>query len=234
LGGDLRLFDIRPAAGCELLDLRDMGAVERSFAGVGRVVHLGAVSTEAPFDQILEHNVRATYNVYEAARRRGVTRVVFASSNHVIGMYPRSQRIGVDDPVRPDTYYGVSKAFGEALGRLYAEKWGLEVACIRIGSVLDRPLTTRHLATWLSPRDTVALVRACLTAPLQFAIVYGVSRTSRGWWDLRPAAALGYTPSDDADAFATQVDADPSEALGRQGGPFVDPGFVGGRLSGQR
>ena len=178
---------------------------------------------------ILDHNIKTTYNVYEAARRQGVRRVVFASSNHAIGMYPRSQKIGPDVPVRPDTYYGVSKAFGEALGRLYSEKWGLEVACIRIGTVNaeDKPLTARHLSTWLSHRDAVGLIRACLDAPLNFQIVYGVSKTSRAWWDMRPAEALGYSPQDNADDYADEVGPDPSEPLGRQGGQFVAPDFTG-------
>ena len=229
LEGDLRLLDINAGTGVQELDLRDLAAVERAFEGVEKVVHLGAISSEASFEDILDHNIRTTYNVYEAGRRQGVRRVVFASSNHAIGMYPRSQRIGVDEPVRPDTYYGVSKAFGEALGRLYADKWGLEVACIRIGTVNaeNRPLTVRHLSTWLSHRDAVALIRVCLEAPLLFQIVYGISRTSRGWWDTRPAADLGFSPLDDADDHADQVGPDPSEELGRQGGSFVAPDFTG-------
>jgi uronate dehydrogenase len=229
LGGELRLLDIRPKDGVEPLDLRDLGAVERAFEHVEKVVHLGAISSEAGFDDILDHNIRTTYNVYEAARRRGVRRVVFASSNHAIGMYPRSEKIGPDVPVRPDTYYGVSKAFGEALGRMYAEKWGLEVACVRIGTVNkeNRPLNVRHLSTWLSHRDCLALFKACLEAELSFDIVYGVSRTTRSWWDLRPSEALGYTPQDDADDYEDQVEPDPSEALDRQGGPFAAPDFTG-------
>jgi len=229
LEGDLRLLDINARPGVQELDLRDLAGVERAFEGVEKVVHLGAISSEAGFEDILDHNIRTTYNVYEAARRQGARRVVFASSNHAIGMYPRTQRIGADEPVRPDTYYGVSKAFGEALGRLYADKWGLEIACIRIGTVNaeDRPLTVRHLSTWLSHRDAVALVRACLEAPLTFSIVYGVSRTSRGWWDMRAAEALGYRALDDADEYADQVAPDPSEELGRQGGSFVAPDFTG-------
>jgi uronate dehydrogenase len=137
--------------------------------------------------------------------------------------------IDSDVPVRPDTYYGVSKAFGEALGRLYADKWGLEVAWIRIGTVNaeNKPLTVRHLSTWLSYRDAAALFKACLEAPLDFAIVYGISKTSRAWWDMRPAAALGYTPLDDADDYADDVTEDPSEPLGLQGGAFVAPDFMG-------
>ena len=229
LGGRLRLLDIRAGEGIDEVDLRDLAAVERSFAGVEKVVHLGAIPTEAPFDAILEHNLRGAYNVYEAARRQGVRRVVFASSNHAIGMYPRSERIGADVPVRPDSYYGVSKVFGEALGRLYAEKWGVEVACVRIGSFLERPKDARHLSTWLSHRDGVALFRACLDAPLQFTVVYGVSRTSRGWWDMTAAQAIGYRPQDDADAFAGDVEPDPSEHLGLQGGIYGDSEFQGDR-----
>jgi uronate dehydrogenase len=229
LDGDLRLLDVRPKRGVRRLDLRDLRAVERAFDGVEKVVHLGAISSEARFEEILDHNIRTTYNVFEAARRKGVRRVVFASSNHAIGMYPRAQTIGADAPVRPDTYYGVSKAFGEALGRLYSEKWGLEVACIRIGTVNkeDRPLTVRHLSTWLSQRDAVALIQSCLDAELAFAIVYGVSRTSRGWWDMLPAEALGFAPQDNADDYADEVGPDPSEELGRQGGPFAAPDFTG-------
>jgi uronate dehydrogenase len=229
LGGRLRLLDIRAGEGIEQVDLRDLAAVEQALAGVEKVVHLGAIPTEAPFEAILDHNLRGTYNVYEAARRQGVRRVVFASSNHATGMYPRSEHIGAEAPVRPDGFYGVSKVFGEALGRLYAEKWGLEVACVRIGSFLERPQDARHLSTWLSHRDGVALFRACLDAPLRFAVVYGVSRTSRGWWDMAAAEAIGYRPQDDADAFEGDVEPDASEHLGAQGGMYADPEFRGER-----
>ena len=229
LDRELRLLDIRPAPGCELLDVRDLAAVEEKFRGVGAVIHLGAIPTEAPFDDILDHNLRGTYNVLEAARRCGVRRVVFASSNHVTGMYGRSDRIGPEDPIRPDTHYGVSKAFGEALGRLYAEKWGVSVVCIRIGTCIERPLDTRHLSTWLSPRDAVALFTAAVDAPVVFSIVYGMSANTRGWWDLASARALGYQPRDNAESFATDVAEDPSEPFGTQGGPFTEPAFAGER-----
>jgi uronate dehydrogenase len=224
---DLRLLDIRPAPGCELLDVRDLPAVEAAFSGVDAVIHLGAIPTEAPFEDILDHNLRGTYNVLEAARRCGVRRVVFASSNHATGMYARSERVGPDSPVRPDTYYGVSKAFGEALGRVYAEKWGVSVVCIRIGSCIERPLDRRHLSTWLSPRDAVALFAAALDAEVRFSIVYGVSANTRGWWDITSARALGYEPQDDAEAFAGAVADDPSERFDTQGGQFTAPAFAG-------
>jgi uronate dehydrogenase len=230
LHGDLRRLDLRPAPGCELLDIRDLPAVEVAFRGVDAVIHLGAIPTEAPFEDILDHNLRGTYNVLEAARRCGVRRVVFASSNHATGMYPRSERIGPDKPVRPDTYYGVSKAYGEALGRLYAEKWGVSVVCIRIGTCIERPLDRRHLSTWLSPRDTVALFAAAVDAPIRFSIVYGVSANTRGWWDITSARALGYEPQDDAEAYAGEVADDPSEQFDTQGGSYTSPAFAGERI----
>jgi uronate dehydrogenase len=226
---DLRLLDIRPAPGCEVLDVRDLAAVEAAFAGVDAVIHLGAIPTEATFEDILEHNLKGTYNVLEAARRRGVRRVVFASSNHVTGMYGRSDRIGPEAPIRPDTYYGVSKAFGEALGRLYAEKWGVSVVCIRIGTCIERPLDRRHLSTWLSPRDAVALFGSALDSPVQFSIVYGISANTRGWWDLASARALGYEPRDNAEAFVDEVAGDESEPFDTQGGAFTAPAFAGER-----
>ena len=224
---DLRLLDIRPAPGCQQLDLRDLAAVEAAFSGVDAVIHLGAIPTEAPFEDILDHNLRGTYNVLEAARRSGARRVVFASSNHATGMYARSDRIGPDAPVRPDTYYGVSKAFGEALGRLYAEKWGVSVVCIRIGSCIERPVDRRHLSTWLSPRDAINLFTAAVDAPVQFSIVYGISANTRGWWDLTSARALGYEPQDDAEAYARDVAPDPSEPAGTQGGLYTETAFAG-------
>jgi uronate dehydrogenase len=223
---DLRLLDLRPAPGCGLLDVRDLAAVEEAFAGVDAVIHLGATPTEAAFEEILDNNLRGTYNVFEGARRQGVRRVVFASTNHVTGMYSRSQRIGPDVPIRPDTYYGVSKAFGEAIARLYAEKWGVSAVCIRIGTCIERPLDRRHLSTWLSPRDTVALFAAALDAPVEFRIVYGASANTRGWWDLAAAKALGYEPLDDAEIFADEVADDPSERAGTQGGTFTEPDFA--------
>jgi uronate dehydrogenase len=126
-------------------------------------------------------------------------------------MNPRSDRIGPHAPIRPDTYYGVSKAFGEAIGSLYAEKWGVSTVCLRIGSCLERPLDKRHLSTWLSPGDAVALVGAALDAPVTFKIVYGISANTRGWWDMTAATELGYQPHDNAEVFADQVADDPSE-----------------------
>jgi uronate dehydrogenase len=192
------------------------------------VIHLAAITREAGFEDIFAGNITTTYSVFEAARRARVRRVVFASSHHVIGFYPRGETVGPDDPVRPDSFYGVSKVFGEALGRLYAEKYGLEVVCLRIGSFAERPTRARQLSIWLSPRDCLQLVRCCLDAPaVGFTVVYGASANTRGWWNDDAAATLGYHPRDNAEEFAAQVEDAPPGAPSRladglQGGSFVE------------
>jgi uronate dehydrogenase len=230
----LRLLDVAPQEPAETgeevvtLDLNDRRASEAAMEGFDAVVHLAGIADEASFDDILEGNITTTYSVYEAARRAGVRRVVFASSNHVTGFYPRDETVGPDHPVRPDTFYGVSKAFGEALGRLYADKYGLEVVCLRIGSFAERPAGLRQLSTWLSPRDCIQLVRCCLDAPaVGFTVVYGVSANTRSWWRDDAAASLDYHPQDDAEEFAAEIDERSPEGAptlaGRlQGGSFVE------------
>src|SRR6185437_14796202 len=138
-------------------DLADRDTVMRAAEGVDAVIHLGAIPTEASFDELLGPNLIGTFNVFEAARRGGASRIVFASSNHATGFYPVGQRLTGQEAPRPDTLYGVTKAYGEALGWLYADKFGLEVICIRIGSFAERPREVRELATWLSPADGVRL-----------------------------------------------------------------------------
>jgi uronate dehydrogenase len=213
-------------------ELADAAALERATAGMDAVVHLAGRAGEAPFAEILEANIDGTYQVLEAARRSSVPRVVYASSNHAVGFTPRSDLLGVDLPPRPDTYYGLSKAFGEALGRLYADRYGMEVVCLRIGSWRDRPTTPRHLSTWLSPADGVRLLHAALSAPdVGFAVVYGISANTRAWWDLAPARALGYLSVDDAEDYAEEIlaehgepdPADPEQAY--VGGDFAGPGY---------
>jgi uronate dehydrogenase len=230
----LRLLDVAPQEPAQrgeevvTLDLNDRRGTEAAMESIDAVVHLAAIPHEAAFDDIVEGNVKTTYSVFEAARRAGVRRVVFASSNHVVGFYARGETVGPDDPVRPDTFYGVSKAFGEALGRLYADKHGLEVVCLRIGSFAERPTTPRQLSIWLSPRDCVELVRCSLEAPdVGLTIVYGVSANTRRWWRDDAAARLGYRPQDDAEAYAAAVEEpDPTKPPTRadllQGGSFVE------------
>jgi uronate dehydrogenase len=230
----LRLLDVAPQPAAEpgqeviRLDLNDRLATEAAMKDVDAAIHLAAITREAGFDDILAGNIATTYSVFEAARRAGVRRVVFASSHHVVGFYPRGETVAPDDPVRPDSLYGVSKVFGEALGRLYADKYGLEVVCLRVGSFSERPTRPRQLSTWLSPRDCLQLVRCCLDAPaVGFTVVYGVSANSRSWWHDDAAASLGYRPQDNAEDFAGQVEEPspgaPSRLADRlQGGSFVE------------
>lgn len=217
-----------PGAEVVTADLTDFDATCQVMSGVDAVVHLAAHPVEAPFEKIVTDNILTVHTVFEAARRTGVGRVIFASSNHVTGFYRRAETIGPDAPVRPDTFYGASKAHGEAVGRLYADKYGIDVICLRIGSFLDRPTDIRHLSTWLSPRDCQELVSCCLDAPeLGYLAVYGASRNTRSWWSDSGWERLGYRPQDDAETFASAVGPEPGvtsegEAAARQGGWFVE------------
>ena len=209
----LRLADIRPCknigAGEEeiITDITDLEAAVAATKGIDCIVHLAGVPREGPWDQILLGNIAGTYNVFEAARRNGVKRIVFASSNHVIGFHRVGKVVDEHDLLRPDSRYGVSKVFGEAVGRLYADKHGLSVACLRIGSFRARPQNARELRTWISHRDTVQLVRRCIDAPgFHFIVVYGVSANTRSQWHDKTAQRIGYRPEDNAEAFAAELE----------------------------
>lgn len=208
-------------------DIADLDAIEPAFAGVDAVVHLAAsAAVDSSWEEIVHDNVIGTYNVFEAARRAGADRVVFASSNHVVGMYEvegapeiyeLTDRRMYDHRVelRPDSLYGVSKAFGEALGRYYHERHGLRVFCLRIGAVVpdedqvaagghdqgvDCAVGNRLRAVWQSQRDCVQLIARCLEAnDVGWAIVYGISNNPRQFWDISHArSVLGYSPRDAA------------------------------------
>ncbi|MFH1570449.1 MAG: NAD(P)-dependent oxidoreductase [Gemmatimonadota bacterium] len=192
-------------------NIADLAAMEQAAAGIDAIVHLaGDPRVSAPWEDILEANIRGVYAVYEAAHRQGVRRVVFASTNHVTGYYEREGTFTRPDmPARPDSYYGASKAFGEDLGRYYADAFGLGVVCLRIGSFQpDEAVTGRRsdriLSTWLSHRDCVQLVwRGIEAEGVRFGIYYGISGNTRACWDLANARAdLGYAPEDDAERLA--------------------------------
>jgi uronate dehydrogenase len=201
-------------------DLTDRDAVLRAAEGVDAVIHLGAIPTEASFDELLGPNLIGTFNVFEAARRGGAGRIVFASSNHATGFYPVEQPLTGHHAARPDTLYGVTKAYGEALGSLYADKFGLDVICIRIGSFSERPGQVRELATWLSHADAIRLFAACLSAPsVGFRVIYGASANTRLNWDLSPARELGYEPQDDAERFLADLGGEPHPL---HGGSYTD------------
>jgi uronate dehydrogenase len=205
---DLRLTDVRADDGVEALDVTDAAAVERACRGADAVVHLGGVAGEGPFEEVLAVNVRGTERVLEAAHRTGVPRVVLASSNHAVGLCRRADAgpAGLPDdvPARPDSYYGWSKAAMEALGRLYHDRHGLHVICLRIGSCGDRPADSRDLSVWLSPDDVARLVEASLTAT-GWRLVWGVSANTRRWWSAEGGRAIGYAPADDAENWAAEV-----------------------------
>src|SRR5215467_10604993 len=195
--------------------------------GVDAVVHLGGYSVEGPWKVIHEANIVGCYNVFEAARKNKVKRILFATSNHAVGFYRRDETIDHRVYPKPDSRYGVSKVFGEALGSLYADKYGMEVVCMRIGNVNPRPMDKRRLSIWLSPRDLAQLVSIAIDRPgIRFEIVYGVSGNRRSWYDNANAERLGYQPQDDSEPYAEEVlgntipGADPRTEK-YQGGTFV-------------
>ncbi len=233
----LRVSDIAPlgeaAEGEEVVqcDLSDLSAVLDLMDGVDEVIHLGGVSVEDTFENILNANLRGTYNIYEAARQKGVKRILFASSNHTIGFHDRETRLDANSPLRPDCLYGVSKGFGELLARYYYDKFKIESACIRIGSSFPEPKNRRMLATWLSYDDLTALVKRIFEVDrLGYAIVYGVSDNAEKWWDNHLTAYIGWAPKDSADQFRDAEHiinevADPFDpATQFQGGPFAAKG----------
>jgi uronate dehydrogenase len=191
----LRLSDLRTPS--------DLAADEHFVAAdLADLVHLGGHSVEGSWETILSANIVGCYNLFEAARRKRVERIVFASSNHAVGFYPRARRIGIDDHVRPDSRYGVSKAFGEALGALYAFKHGLRVTCIRIGNFGDQPIDRRRLSIWIKPEDLAQLVRIGLEHPdIRYEVFFGASDNDRGWWDNAQAFRYGYRPQGRSEDF---------------------------------
>ena len=217
--------ELRPA------QLQDKAAMLALLEGVDAVVHLGGISTEQAFEPILEANIRGVFHLYEAARIHAVKRIVLASSNHVTGFYKQSQTIDATMPVRPDGYYGLSKAFGENLAQFYFDRYGVETVSLRIGSSFAEPADRRMLATFLSYDDLERLVLASLSAPVVgHSVVYGMSDNRVTWWDNTPARHLGYRAEDSSDNFRAAVEArqptiDPTQpAALYQGGAFVTKG----------
>ncbi len=212
-GWTLRLTDIAPfpdtlppRATFTGADLNDGPAILRLAEGCGAILHFGGISAEQPFETVLGPNIRGLYHVYEAARRE-CARVVFASSNHAIGFHERSEAIGADCAFLPDGYYGLSKAYGELMGRLYWFKHGVESVFVRIGSCFAEPADARMLATWLSYGDLTRLMQRCLQAEqVGCSVVWGASNNARmTWWRDDARHELGWTPQDSADAFANSL-----------------------------
>ncbi|WP_082505929.1 NAD(P)-dependent oxidoreductase [Deinococcus sp. Leaf326] len=238
------IADLDPAMEGEILrpaDLTDFKAVRTAVEGAEVVIHLGGIPDEHDHAHIRAVNIDGTFHVLEAARQAGVQRIVFASSIHAVGGYPRPvlsgptspDLLGMDTPPRPDSLYGVSKVYGEALGQMYADRYGLEFVAVRICSFEPQPQDARHLSTWLSPRDAVQLFRRAAEAPLKdnFLTVAGISGNTRRWMRDDGWMQLGYIPQDDAELFATELEGKRgvpgSVAEQVQGGPTASPEYVG-------
>ena len=236
----MRLADIAPMApaapGEETVhaDLLDIPSLVAAMTGIDCVVHMAGVPVEPEtraWEQVLPANIVGVHNLFEAARLARVRRVIFASSHHAVGYYRREPPLPASVAPRPDSYYGVSKVFGEAMGRMYTDKFGLQVLSLRIGAYRAAPSDPRHLSVWISPRDMVELVRCGIEAPdFSHAVVYGVSANTRNFWDNSEAAFLGYAPKDNAEAWAAEILAGAAEspaAAPFQGGWYCAKDFVG-------
>lgn len=230
------LADLGPAGEAEEIvrcDLADKAAVLALMEGVDAVLHFGGISTEAPFEDIMQANILGVANLYEAIHKAGVKRVVFASSNHAVGYYRTTDMIDANMPTRPDSMYGVSKCFGEQLSRYYYDRFGIETVCLRIGSSFDEPRNARMMTTFLAYDDLVELVRCALFTPrVGHTITFGVSDNKTKWWDNRLAAHLGYEAQRSSREFAERFPqsgewpAKEDVTATYQGGPFVLAGPI--------
>ncbi|AVO51909.1 NAD(P)-dependent oxidoreductase [Ectopseudomonas mendocina] len=236
----LRLSDIAnmaPAEGSheEIVpcDLADKQAVHQLVEGVDAIIHFGGVSVERPFEEIVGPNICGVFHIYEAARRHGVKRVVFASSNHVIGFYKQNEGIDAHALRRPDSYYGLSKSYGEDMASFYFDRYGIETVSIRIGSSFPEPANRRMMSTWLSFDDLTHLIERCLYADnVGHTVIYGMSNNRDVWWDNNHAAHLGFKPKDSSEIFRAKIEAQPLPAEDDpnriyQGGAFVASGPFG-------
>lgn len=236
----IRLVDYQPITDLQdgeefiQLDIADMDAVEKAMEGMDAAVHLAASVSSLGWETMFGPNFIGTYNLYEAARRKGVHRMVYASSIHAHGFYRRDQKVGSDSQPRPDSVYGVSKVFGEAFGRLYADKYGIEVVALRIASFQARPTTARHLGTWLSHRDCISLVQRALEVPnIHFEVVYGTSANTRELYKDPGRVRIGYQPQDNAEDYAEEVlavspvAAEPELERTFHGAMYTSKGFSG-------
>lgn len=225
---NVRGIDVYPSDNFEttVADMADLDSLDKPFSETDVVIDLAANADQfADWEDVYRNNVSATRNAIETAHRVGARRVIFASSNHAVGNFELDSPyreivagdytglspgtfplIGVDVPIRPDGAYGIGKAFGESVGRYYADVHGLSVICLRIGTVNreNKPLTVRNLATFLFHKDLVSLVKSCIEAPesVRFGVYYGVSNNTWRFWDISNAEReIGYQPQENAERF---------------------------------
>jgi uronate dehydrogenase len=216
-GWTLRLTDIAPfpdslppGAVFRGADLEDGVALLRQAEGCGAILHLGGISVEQSFETVIGANLRGVFHIYEAARRERA-RVVFASSNHSIGFHERPRgneaKLDADCAFRPDGYYGLSKAYGELMGRLYWDKHGVENVNLRIGSSFPEPVDARMLATWLSYPDLVRLVRAAVAAPRTgHCVIWACSNNPASYWGADHRERIGWAPQGSAETYRARVE----------------------------
>lgn len=210
-------------------DLSDRAAVEKLLDGVDAVIHFGGQSVEGDWDTVINANLIGCINIWEGARKAGTDRIIFPSSNHAVGMHPRTKKIDHTCECRPDTRYGLSKTFGEDMGRLYAYKHGIRSLNLRIGSCFPKPFDARSLSSWLSFRDLCQLLDIGLNADYMFEIFYGVSNNPESWWDNSNAESFGYKPQDTAEDYRSEVEHlhfDDPVAEQLQGGTFSATEFT--------
>jgi uronate dehydrogenase len=208
-----------------VINIEDKEALLSVLNGVDCIIHLAGIATEDAWPAILQNNINASYTLLEAAKELNIPRFIFASSNHVTGFYETTQIIDTQFPVRPDTLYGVSKVCGEALGRFFSDKYGLEVACVRIGAYEEKPFELSHLYMWISPADICHLIERCIIANYQFITLYGVSDNTRSFWHNDTAKEIGYFPKDNAEDYIkditpTEIEKNVERVQKYQGGVF--------------
>lgn len=230
-GGRQPLEPLRPGEDLTHGDLREPANVDRLLAGVDVLIHMAGTSVERPLPEVIENNLVGLHAVCEGARRHGVRRIVFASSNHAIGMHGVDEHLTLDCDFRPDGFYGLSKMWGEGLARLYWDKHGIESVCVRIGSAIPRPTEFRHLSTWFGLDDLLQFTMRCIEAPrIGFLVAWGVSANTRSYWSPTSCEPLGYYPAQNSEDFAAEILAqrNPLDETGRryQGGSFVGIDFT--------
>ena len=225
-GGRTPLEPIGPGEDLMHGDLREPAVVDKLLHGVDVLIHMAGTSVERPLPEISDNNLAGLHEVYEGARRHRVKRVVFASSNHAFGLHSVNTKLPLDCEFRPDGFYGLSKMWGEGMGRLYWEKHGIETVSVRIGSAIERPTEFRHLSTWFGLEDLLSFCMRCIEAPkVGYLNVWGCSNNTRAYWTPTGSDALGWHPVQNSEDYAAEILAkeNPLSEIGRQyqGGSFA-------------